>query len=194
MHVSVPLQGFQPAGAQLVAAGKGVAWVHVPLPLHVGALMHALGEASVHDVPAASGVVCTHVPVDVQLGIHLCYGDPGHKHIREPVDMGRMVQVYNRLAPKLQRPINWVHMPVPRNRDDDAYFEPLRDLRLNSGSELYLGLIHLTDGIDGARRRANAAKRVVSDFGVATECGFGRRPPETIPALLGLHQIVARDV
>lgn len=38
------------------------------------------------------------VPHDVELGIHLCYGDPGHKHVREPTDMGRMIDVYHRLA------------------------------------------------------------------------------------------------
>ena len=81
-------------------------------------------------------------------------------------------------------------MPVPRDRDDDPYFSPLRDLNLKSGTELYLGLIHLTDGIEGAKRRAAAAKRVIPDFGVATECGFGRRPPETIPDLLRLHRAV----
>ena len=134
------------------------------------------------------------VPADVQLGIHLCYGDPGHKHVREPTDTARMVDVYHRLTTAIHRPITWVHMPVPRDRHDDPYFSPLRDLRLKSGTELYLGLIHLTDGIEGAKRRAAAAKRVVSDFGVATECGFGRRPPETIPELIRLHRAVARQM
>jgi hypothetical protein len=134
------------------------------------------------------------VPADVELGIHLCYGDPGHKHIREPTDTGKMVDVYHRLAAAIHRPITWVHMPVPRDRDDDPYFQPLRDLRLKSGTELYLGLIHLTDGIEGAKRRAAAAKKVVADFGVATECGFGRRPPETIPELIRLHRAVAQQV
>lgn len=135
-----------------------------------------------------------HVPADVELGIHLCYGDPGHKHVREPTDTGRMVDVYHRLTTAIHRTIAWVHMPVPRDRHDDPYFSPLRDLRLKSGTELYLGLIHLTDGIEGAKRRAAAAKRVVSDFGVATECGFGRRPPETIPELIRLHRAVAQQI
>jgi hypothetical protein len=134
------------------------------------------------------------VPPDVELGIHLCYGDPGHKHVREPADTGHMVYVYHRLTQAIRRPITWIHMPVPRDRHDDAYFGPLRDLKLTSGTELYLGLIHLTDGIEGAKRRAAAAKRAVSEFGVATECGFGRRPPETIPDLIRLHRTVAEQV
>ena len=134
------------------------------------------------------------VPGDVELGIHLCYGDPGHKHVREPTDTGRMVDVYHRLAIAVQRPITWLHMPVPRGRDDDPYFSPLRNLRLKSGTKLYLGLVHLTDVIEGAKRRVAAAERVVSDFGIATECGFGRRPPDTIPELLRLHRAVAQQV
>lgn len=133
------------------------------------------------------------VPGDVELGIHLCYGDPGHKHVREPTDTGRMVDVYHRLAIAVQRPITWLHMPVPRGRDDDPYFSPLRNLRLKSGTKLYLGLVHLTDGIEGAKRRVAAAERVVSDFGIATECGFGRRPPDTVPELLRLHRAVAQQ-
>jgi len=31
-------------------------------------------------------------------------------------------------------------------------------------------------------------------FGVATECGLGRRPPETIPDLLRIHSEVAAPV
>ena len=105
-----------------------------------------------------------------------------------------MVDVYHRLATAIYRAITWLHMPVPRDRVDDPYFSPLRNLKLKSGTELYLGLIHLTDGIEGAKRRAAAAKRFVSDFGVATECGFGRRPPETIPDLIRLHRVVAQQV
>ena len=37
------------------------------------------------------------------------------------------------------------------------------------------------------RRRMETASRYVSDYGIATECGWGRRPTETLPALLRLH-------
>jgi hypothetical protein len=76
-------------------------------------------------------------------------------------------------------------------RDDVAYFEPLKNLKLPRGTELYLGLVHRTDGIAGARGRLAAAKTVLTDFGVATECGFGRRPPESVSALLDLHRETA---
>jgi hypothetical protein len=132
-----------------------------------------------------------HVPADAELGLHLCYGDPGHKHVIEPKDTKLMVDLTNALVAAIKHPIAWVHMPVPRERDDVAYFTPLKSMKLGHGTELYLGLVHRTDGIAGSLRRLAAAKQVVSDFGVATECGFGRRPPETVLGLIDLHREVA---
>ena len=127
------------------------------------------------------------VPADVELGFHLCYGDPGHRHIVEPKDTTVMTEIANGIAREVQRPIQWLHLPVPKDRADLAYFEPLRKLSLPAETELYLGLVHNTDGIDGARARIEAASTVVPTFGVATECGFGRRPPDTVRPLLQLH-------
>lgn len=134
------------------------------------------------------------VPEDVELGYHLCYGDAGHKHFIEPADASKLVEVANAISAGLRRKINWIHMPVPRNRIDDAYFAPLRRLTLHPETELYLGLVYFTDGVEGTRRRIAAAQKVVTDFGVATECGMGRRNAETIPELLRIHSEVAAPV
>ncbi len=131
------------------------------------------------------------VPADVEMGLHFCYGDPGHKHLVEPKHTGPAVELANRLATMISRPITWVHLPVPRGRVDRDYFAPLGGLKLKPGTELYLGLVHFTDGLDGAKRRIAAASTVVSDFGIATECGMGRRKPETIRDLLRLHREIA---
>lgn len=132
-----------------------------------------------------------HVPADVELLYHLCYGDNNHKHVVEPTDMGDMVEFTNRLLSRLRRRAQLVHMPVPRDRSDDAYFKPLEHLRLPSGTELCLGLVHHTDGVTGTRQRLAAAQRYAKDFSIATECGFGRRRPETIPELLRIHAEIA---
>ncbi len=132
-----------------------------------------------------------HVPEDFDLLYHLCYGDSGHRHVVEPTDMGDMVEFANRVSRRIARPIQLIHMPVPRNRADDAYFAPLRRLELRPETELGLGLVHYTDGIDGARKRLAAANKFARDFSIATECGFGRRDPATIPALLRLHADIA---
>jgi hypothetical protein len=82
---------------------------------------------------------------------------------------------------------------VPCGRDDDAYFAPLARLALNPQTELYLGLVHFTDGAPGTRRRMATASRVRPGFGIATECGFGRRAPETVRRLLDIHAEASRD-
>jgi len=53
--------------------------------------------------------------------------------------------------------------------------------------------VHLSDGIDGTRRRMAAASQARATFGIATECGFGRRPPETVRRLLEIHAEAAGD-
>ena len=143
---------------------------------------------------AFAGIVSdlgNHVPAGADLLYHLCYGDSGHRHVVEPTDMGDMVEFANRVSRQSQRPIQLIHMPVPRNRADDAYFAPLRQLQLRPETELCLGLVHYTDGLEGARARLAAAKNYARGFSVATECGFGRRDPATVPALLRLHAEIA---
>jgi len=131
------------------------------------------------------------VPADVELLLHFCYGDANHRHAVEPTDMGDMVDMANRLSERIARPIQLIHMPVPRDRSDAGYFAPLRRLALRPHTELALGLLHFTDGIEGTRRRMDAAHPFVASYAVATECGFGRRAPETIPELLRLHMVAA---
>jgi len=134
------------------------------------------------------------LPAEIELGYHLCYGDAGHQHFKEPEDMSKLVTIATGIAAGLAQPLTWIHMPVPRNRTDATYFAPLRQLRLGAETELYLGLVHRTDGVAGTQQRIKAAQQVVSDFGVATECGLGRRPAETIPEVLQIHTAVAAPV
>lgn len=133
----------------------------------------------------------SYVPESAELGFHLCYGDAGHKHFKEPEDCAKLVRIANAISAGVSRPVDWIHMPVPRDRTDAAYFAPLADLGLQPSTRLYLGLVHLTDGAAGAERRIRAARSFVTRFGVGTECGLGRRPPETIPDLLRLHAAIA---
>jgi len=62
---------------------------------------------------------------------------------------------------------------------------------LRPETKLSLGLVHFTDGVTGARARIAAAEKVTKGFMIATECGLGRRKPETIPELLRIHTEVA---
>jgi len=134
------------------------------------------------------------VPAGVELGYHLCFGTYGGRHFVEPKSAAAMVELTNGVAARVARSIEWVHMPVPIERDDDAYFAPLADLRVRTGTMIYLGLIHDQDGEAGTARRMATAGRYLGDFGVATECGFGRRDPESLARLLDVHAGVLRSI
>ena len=128
------------------------------------------------------------VPAAVELGFHLCYGDLDAKHFVEPQDASKMAGLANLIVASVARPIAFMHMPVPIARDDDAFFAPLKDLRLPAGTELYLGLVHARDGVAGTMRRMAAARKVVRDFGIAAECGIARaRTPETVMDFMRVH-------
>jgi hypothetical protein len=132
------------------------------------------------------------VPADVELGFHLCYGDLDGKHFIEPVDATKMVELANLISRSVSRPITWLHMPVPIDRTDDAFFVPLKALQLGTNTELYLGLVHAQDGVEGAKKRIAAAKKSAPPFGVASECGISRgRDPNLATKFIATYGAVA---
>ena len=126
------------------------------------------------------------VPAGIELGYHLCYGSPADEHLVQPKDAGIMVEIANAIVAAVRRPIHFFHMPVPKDRTDDAYFAPLRQLHLGRQTDLYLGLIHHNDAA-GDMGRLAAARRHANVDGIATECGMARGDPGRLPALLAAH-------
>jgi hypothetical protein len=163
------------------------------------------------------------VPAEAQLGYHLCHGDFEHsanlffrlrrgprsqalrraagrvmdgiarRVVGAPRSAAPVSEMASAVAVSARRPIDYVHMAVPRGADD-VWFRPLASLELQPRTELFLGLVHFRDGLRATRRRIAAARRVITEFGVATECGWGRREPETIPGLIRLHREVSAPV
>jgi hypothetical protein len=102
-----------------------------------------------------------------------------------------MVEFANALARAITHKLAYIHMPVPAERTDDAFHRPFADLALPEVTELYLGVVHAKDGVDGARARIAAARRHVPEFGIATECGMARaRSQDTVLTLLKTHAAV----
>jgi len=128
------------------------------------------------------------IPSAVEVGVHLCYGDPGHKHVVEPEDAGTCVKFVNAILASSGRRIDWIHLPIPRNWREARFYEPLKGLSPIGETTLFLGLVHYTDGENGTKERIELARRFLPAFGAATECGFGRRDPGTIPGLLAIHR------
>lgn len=113
---------------------------------------------------------------DVELGYHLCYGDMDNKHFVEPKDTSLLAKIASSILTTVKRQVDWIHLPVPKDRDDLEYFKPLGDLDFGS-TELYLGLVHANDE-EGTRKRMATASKVIEKYGIATECGMGRTPAE----------------
>jgi hypothetical protein len=134
------------------------------------------------------------VPCGVELDFHLCYGDSGGRHFKEPADTSKLVAVANRVLQGLTRSLDWLHLPVPKERVDAAYFAPLQKLAVKARTELYLGVVHSVDGTVGTQARIAAARNFTPRFGVATECGCGRLKPETLPKLMALHAAVSSPI
>jgi hypothetical protein len=130
------------------------------------------------------------VPEAVEMGYHLCYGSPLDEHVVQPEDMAILVEIMNGIGDGARRRIDFLHVPVPKPRTDDAYFAALAGWRRRPETRLYLGLLHFDDRQGDAARIA-AAKRVVADFGIASECGWGRADPGRTPGLLASHRVAA---
>lgn len=126
------------------------------------------------------------VAPDVEMGFHICYGDLYHVHFVEPDNMDLMVSLANAIQKRISpiHRISYIHMPVPKGRTDDAYFQPLQSLAIDPETQLYLGVVHPGDE-DGTKARLEVAKKAYSGgIGVATECGLGRTPREELDSIL----------
>jgi methionine synthase II (cobalamin-independent) len=133
------------------------------------------------------------VPADVELGYHLCYGDLDGKHSLEPEDAAKLRDMMHLIKDAAGRPIAYFHMPVPVERTDESYFAPLKSLKLDPETEVFLGLVHAKDGIEGTRKRIEAARKSIEKFGIASECGLSRaRTPNFVTESLNIHALAAK--
>jgi hypothetical protein len=141
-------------------------------------------------------------PADVECGLHFCYG--GHNsngmpreglNHRDLNDTALMTRFFNATRQHATRPMNWLHLPVPRPHEDEQYFAPLRGLLRDPSTELYLGLLYPDDGIERTKRKMAAARKFVKDFGVGAACGLNPfvsgLPAERLVETLAYHRTIA---
>jgi hypothetical protein len=140
-------------------------------------------KAQVIDVLSRIGML---VPDDVDLGYHLCYGSPGDAHMVHPTDSANLVEIANGLFAAIRRPIQYLHLPVPVGRNDDAFFAPLAGLNLPAKTQLYLGLIHRNDDAGNDAKLA-AGRKFIRVDGIGAECGMGRGDPANFEPMLAAH-------
>ncbi|NKJ39522.1 hypothetical protein [Rhizobium sp. SG570] len=130
------------------------------------------------------------VPETIPVAVHMnCRDGAGFKI--QPMHFTDMAELSNRLQERCVRRIDLVHIPVPLVVSDESFFAPLRRLALRSESKLCLGLIHLSDGVEGAMRRIALARTGFPEFALAARSGFAAREPAVIADFLKLHADVA---
>jgi len=64
--------------------------------------------------------------------------------------------------------------------------------RCGIDTRVFLGLVHPQDGLEGAQRRIDLAKKYLTDFGIGAVCGFGRENPRELGNILDVHKEAAR--
>jgi hypothetical protein len=143
------------------------------------------------------------VPPDVPAGLHLCYGDYGHQHFKQPESLALQVRVLNTVTAATRRTVSFVSFTVPQYQREESYFAPLAELAADPGTELNFALVpyHPADqapGTTGAQLRLIDAALAASQtgsraWGICTECGMGRASREEIPGLLDLHRRIIAE-
>jgi hypothetical protein len=163
-----------------------------------GALEGAMGPKVPIGQIAPGLVRCLEqVPTDVPVGMHLCYGDYGHQHFKQPESLQMQVDLVNAVTSAAKRALNFVSFTVPQGRSDIAYFEPLGGLKTGPETELYFALVpyHPDDQAPGATAEQIESIDAVlinspggaRHWGICTECGMGRVDAGDVPRLLDLH-------
>jgi hypothetical protein len=163
-----------------------------------GALEGAMGPKMPMDQIAPGLVRCIErVPADVPVGLHLCYGDYGHQHFKQPESLQLQVDLVNAVTSAAHRPVNFVSFTVPQGRNDSAYFEPLGGLQTGPDTELDFALVpyHPDDQTPGttAEQIEHIDAALINSpggarhWGICTECGMGRVDAGDVPGLLDLH-------
>ena len=77
--------------------------------------LHAAAGA---DRARASSARSSRCPPTSRSGMHLCYGDYGHQHFKQPESLQMQVDLVNAVVSAAQRPLDWASFTVPQARDD----------------------------------------------------------------------------
>lgn len=111
------------------------------------------------------------VPDRVPAGLHLCYGDSGHRHMIEPESLATQVRLANAVAERAGRAPEWVSFTVPYHPDEQAA----------GTTDAQVALIdrYLPAG--------------AGSWGICTECSMARAEREDVPRLIDLHREIRYD-
>lgn len=123
-------------------------------------------------------------PDGSRFGVHLCFGDLGHRAASRPHDAAAVAELADAIIRRWPkgRTLEYVHLPLAAAEEppsvDPRYYAPLRRLRPLTASTLVAGIAHEAqsreDQLTALRLAEEALGRRVD---IATSCGLGRRSP-----------------
>ena len=110
------------------------------------------------------------VPASADIGLHLCHLPAGAMGSVNPTHIGQAVRLVGAVIASTERQPQFVHLPVPPERDDTAYFEALINLALWPSLEVHLGLVHESDTPEDVAARLSAAREVLPYAAASADC------------------------
>ena len=128
---------------------------------------------SLEQMAESASWVANQIPAGVQLGFHIC--SIWHHDTRAGQDNNVLVDAANAVISRLTRPMSYIHIPVIPDHVESDY-AVFKRLNLPKGAKLFIGLLNLGDGLEGAKKRITMAQAAVQDFGIAMFCGLGHAP------------------
>jgi len=108
---------FADLGRLLAAIPPGEVAVQWDVAVEFGVLEEAFapGGAQAFDAIIAALAWCTgQVPAEIRAGLHLCYGDYGHQHFKQPESLDLQVRVLNAVTAATGGPVSFVSFTVPQ--------------------------------------------------------------------------------
>ena len=126
------------------------------------------------------------IPEEARLGFHWCYGTWGGWPMKDMADLALCVRMTQEAVARVDRRVDYVHMPAVKHPQPE-FFAPLAELE-GEDPDVYLGIIHHTDGVEGFVERMEMARRYRRRFGIGSVCGYGRVDPSELPQILAVHR------
>lgn len=121
-------------------------------------------------------------PEGTHFGCHLCLGDFNREAFTNMRDARPLVLVANAIVDQWPegRVLDYIHVPFAAARkppiEDEAFYEPLSDLRLPEDVRFVAGFLHETLDLPAHQQLlARIESRVGRPVDVAAACGLGRR-------------------
>lgn len=131
---------------------------------------------------AIFGDLVSQSPEGARFGIHLCFGDFHHKADNTMSDSRPLVLYANAIADGWPggRTLEYIHVPFALAADppveDEAFYEPLRDLAIPDDVRFVAGFQHESLDIAAHKRLLRRIEALVGrQVDVAAACGLGRR-------------------